>query len=156
MAKEIERKFLIVGNGWRKLAPGVHYRQGYLNSAKERTVRVRTVANQAFLTVKGPTVGVTRAEFEYSIPFEDAVAMLQLAEPSVIDKTRYRIPIGNFVWEVDEFHGDNEGLVVAEIELPTEDTVFEKPQWVGKEVSGDPRYYNSILARHPYGTWQER
>ena len=122
MAKEIERKYLIVGDGWRKLAPGVHYRQGYLNSAKERTVRVRTVANQAFLTVKGPTVGVTRAEFEYSIPFEDAVAMLQLAEPSVIDKTRYRIPIGNFVWEVDEFHGDNEGLVVAENELPTEDT----------------------------------
>lgn len=156
MAKEIERKFLIVGNGWRKLAPGVHYRQGYLNSAKERTVRVRTVANQAFLTVKGPTVGVTRAEFEYSIPFKDAVAMLQLAEPSVIDKTRYRIPIDNFVWEVDEFHGANEGLVVAEIELPAEDTVFEKPQWVGKEVSGDPRYYNSMLARHPYRSWQER
>lgn len=82
--------------------------------------------------------------------------MLQLAEPSVIDKTRYRIPIDNFVWEVDEFHGANEGLVVAEIELPAEDTVFEKPQWVGKEVSGDPRYYNSMLARHPYRSWQER
>ena len=156
MPTEIERKFLVVGNDWRKLAHGVHYRQGYLNSAKERTVRVRTIAEDAFLTIKGPTVGISRAEFEYPIPFTDAVAMLQLAEPSVIDKTRYRIPIGDFAWEVDEFHGDNEGLVVAEIELPTEKTAFEKPQWIGEEVSGDPRYYNSMLARHPYCTWPKR
>ena len=157
MAKEIERKFLVIGNAWKKLAQGVHYRQGYLNSIKERTVRIRTVGDKALITVKGPTVGVTRLEFEYPIPFEDCVTMLEhLAEQPIIEKTRYKIPMGEFVWEIDEFHGVNEGLVVAEIELPTEDTVFEKPQWVGEEVSDDPRYYNSMLARCPYCAWPKR
>ncbi len=157
MAKEIERKFLVKGDGWRRLAEGVHYRQGYLNSAKERTVRIRTVGDKAVITVKGLTVGVTRMEFEYSIPYDDCVAMLDnLAEKPIIEKTRYKIPMGDFVWEIDEFFGVNEGLIVAEIELPSEDTPFEKPDWIGDEVSGDPRYFNSNLVKHPYTTWDRQ
>lgn len=155
MSTEIERKFLVIGNAWRKLAQGVPYRQGYLNSMKERTVRIRTVGDKAFMTVKGPTIGVTRQEFEYSIPFEDCVTMLEhLAEQPIIEKTRYKIPQGEFVWEIDEFHGVNEGLIVAEIELKSEDQAFEKPEWVGEEVSGDPRYYNSMLVKHPFCSWR--
>lgn len=156
MAKEIERKFLVKGDGWRKLAQGVHYRQGYLNSAKERTVRIRTIDNNAFITVKGPTVGVTRLEFEYAIPFEDCTTMLeQLAEKPIIEKTRYKIPFGGYVWEIDEFFGVNAGLIVAEIELPNENAVFEKPTWIGEEVSGDPRYFNSNLVKHPFTSWNK-
>lgn len=155
MAKEIEKKFLVKGDGWKKGAVGVHYSQGYLNSAKERTVRIRTINDKAFLTVKGITVGCTRLEFEYEIPHADCVKMLEdLAEKPIIEKTRYKIPAGNgLTWEIDEFHGVNEGLVVAEIELPTEDTPFVKPDWLGEEVSSDPRYFNSNLVSHPYTTW---
>lgn len=157
MAKEIERKFLVKGDAWRKLAQGVHYRQGYLNSKKERTVRIRTEGEKAFMTVKGPTVGVTRMEFEYEIPFEDCVTMLEnLAEQPIIEKIRYKIPMGEFVWEIDEFFGVNAGLIVAEIELKSEDQAFEKPEWIGEEVSGDPRYYNSMLVAHPYTTWTDK
>ena len=157
MAKEIERKFLVVGDAWRKLAEGIHYRQGYLNSMKERTVRIRTVGEKAVITVKGPTVGVTRMEFEYPIPYDDCVAMLEnLAEKPIIEKKRYKIPMGEFVWEIDEFFGVNEGLIVAEIELKSEDQSFDKPEWIGKEVSGDPRYYNSMLVAHPYTTWTDK
>ncbi len=157
MAKEIERKFLVVGDAWRALAQGVHYRQGYLNSIKERTVRIRTVGEKAVLTVKGPTVGVTRMEFEYQIPYDDCVAMLEnLAEQPIIEKKRYKIPMGEFVWEIDEFFGVNEGLIVAEVELKSEDQAFEKPEWIGKEVSGDPRYFNSNLVAHPYSTWKDK
>ncbi len=157
MAKEIERKFLVVGDAWRALAQGVHYRQGYLNSIKERTVRIRTVGEKAVLTVKGPTVGVTRMEFEYQIPYDDCVAMLEnLAEQPIIEKKRYKIPMGEFVWEIDEFFGVNEGLIVAEVELKSEDQAFEKPEWIGKEVSGDPRYFNSNLVAHPYSTWEDK
>lgn len=156
MGKEIERKFLVKGEAWKSLAKGRHYRQGYLNSAKERTVRIRTIDDKAFLTVKGPTVGVTRPEFEYPIPFEDCAAMLDLlAEKPIIEKTRYKIPMGNRVWEVDEFFGVNAGLVVAEIELGAEDEAFEKPEWIGEEVSGDPRYFNSNLVKHPFTTWEK-
>ena len=156
MGKEIERKFLVKGDEWRKLAAGVHYRQGYLNSAKERTVRIRTVGEKAVITVKGPTVGVTRMEFEYEIPFEDCTAMLDnLGEKPLIEKTRYKIPMEGFVWEIDEFFGANEGLIVAEIEIPSEDAAFPKPDWIGEEVSGDPRYFNSNLVRNPYTTWQK-
>ena len=156
MGKEIERKFLVKGEAWKSLAKGRHYRQGYLNSAKERTVRIRTIDDKAFLTVKGPTVGVTRPEFEYPIPFEDCTAMLDLlAEKPIIEKTRYKIPMGNHVWEVDEFFGVNAGLVVAEIELGAEDEAFEKPEWIGEEVSGDPRYFNSNLVKNPYTTWKK-
>ena len=154
MQKEIERKFLVVGDAWRSLDEGVMIRQGYLNSDKARTVRIRTVGDDAFMTVKGPTVGITRMEFEYPIPFDDCLAMLEnLAETPVIEKKRYKIPIGNFIWEVDEFFGVNEGLIVAEIELPSEDTPFDKPDWIGEDVSGDPRYFNSSLVSHPYTTW---
>ncbi|MBE5692657.1 MAG: CYTH domain-containing protein [Sutterella sp.] len=156
MAKEIERKFLVVGDAWRQLAPGVPYRQGYLNSSKERSVRIRTMGDKAVLTVKGPTKGVTRLEFEYAIPYEDCVAMLEnLAERPIIEKIRYKIPMGAFTWEVDEFLGVNQGLIVAEIELPDENTPFEKPEWVGKEVSDDPRYFNSNLVSRPFSTWKK-
>ena len=157
MGKEIERKFLVNGTAWRQLAAGVHYRKGYLNSQKDRTVRVRTVGEKGFLTVKGPTHGITRLEFEYEIPLKDALTMLNdLVEQPIIEKIRYRIPAGDLVWEVDEFLGVNEGLIVAEIELPEENTPFEKPSWIGEEVSGEPRYYNSMLAINSYRTWQER
>lgn len=156
MSKEIERKFLVVGDKWRELAAGTQYRQGYLNSIKERTVRIRTIADKAFLTVKGPTVGVTRMEFEYEIPYDDCVQMLDhLAEQPIIEKNRYKIPMGGHVWEIDEFLGVNKGLIVAEIELGSEDEAFEKPDWIGEEVSGDPRYFNSNLVAHPYSTWEK-
>lgn len=155
MAKEIERKFLVVGSAWRTLAQGTRYRQGYLNSDKARTVRIRTVGDQAFLTIKGPTIGVTRTEFEYPIPYDDCVTMLNdLAEQPVIDKIRYKIPVDGLIWEVDEFFGANEGLIVAEVELTSEDQAFEKPDWVGEEISGDVRYYNSSLIKAPYTTWK--
>ena len=141
MSKEIERKFLVNGNAWRTLAQGVLYRQGYLSSAKERTVRVRTAGEKGFLTVKGITNGVTRSEFEYEIPFADADKMLSgLAEKPLI--------------EIDEFLGENAGLIVAEIELPDEDAPFGRPDWLGREVSNDPRYFNSNLVRHPFSQWQ--
>jgi CYTH domain-containing protein len=154
MGKEIERKFLINGDDWRALAQGTMYRQGYLNSAKERTVRVRTVGDRAFLTIKGITVGATRAEYEYEIPFGDCNALLDnLAEKPLIEKKRYKIKQGEFVWEIDEFFGDNQGLIVAEIELVSEDQAFDKPRWVGEEVTGDPRYFNSNLIKHPFTKW---
>lgn len=156
MAKEIEHKFLVKGDAWRQLAKGTHYRQGYLNSTKERTVRIRTIDDKAFMTVKGPTVGLTRMEFEYEIPHADCVTMLEnLAEKPIIEKARYKIPQGDLTWEIDEFFGVNEGLIVAEIEVPDENTVFEKPEWVGEEVSDDPRYFNSSLVKHPFTTWEK-
>ena len=156
MGKEIERKFLLKGDAWRDLAQGTMYRQGYLNSAKERTVRVRTVGDKAFLTIKGITVGATRAEYEYEIPHADCSAMLDnLAEKPIVEKNRYKIPYGGFTWEVDEFLGVNAGLVVAEVELESEDQKFEKPSWVGAEVTGDPKYFNSNLVKNPYTTWKK-
>ncbi len=154
MGKEIERKFLVTGDAWRSLAEGTSYRQGYLNSAKERTVRVRTIGDKAFLTVKGLTVGATRSEYEYEIPPAECNAMLDtLAEKPIIDKKRYKIPYGGLTWEVDEFFGENAGLIVAEVELESEDQAFKKPEWVGEEVTGDPRYFNSNLIKHPYTRW---
>ncbi len=156
MAKEIERKFLVIGDKWRELAKGTHYRQGYLNSIKERTVRIRTINDKAYLTVKGPTVGVTRMEFEYEIPYNDCVEMLDnLAEQPIIEKTRYKIKVDDLVWEIDEFFGVNEGLIVAEVELKSEEQKFEKPEWIGEEISGDPRYFNSNLVSNPYTTWKK-
>jgi adenylate cyclase len=154
MGKEIERKFLVRGNSWRDLAKGTAYRQGYLNSAKERTVRIRTIDAKAFLTVKGLTVGATRSEYEYEIPLSDCNAMLDtLAEKPIIDKKRYKVPFDGLTWEIDEFFGDNAGLIVAELELESESQVFNKPEWVGKEVTGDPRYFNSNLINNPYNRW---
>ncbi|MCC6559373.1 MAG: CYTH domain-containing protein [Polyangiaceae bacterium] len=154
MAHEIERKFLVKGEAWRALAPGVLYRQGYLSSVKERTVRVRIAGGKGFLTIKGVSRGVTRTEFEYSIPVEDASAMLDdLCERPLIEKTRHAIKHGAHTWEVDEFHGDNAGLVIAEVELASADEQPEIPEWVGEEVSSDPRYFNSNLAKRPFRSW---
>ena len=154
MGIEIERKFLVVGDAWRA-APAVPYAQGYLNRDKARTVRVRVVRDQAWLTIKGVSVGATRAEFEYPIPVADAEQVLALCDGPVIRKTRRVIEHAGATWEVDEFQGDNAGLVVAEIELPSEDAAFQRPAWLGDEVTHDARYFNSSLATAPYSTWSE-
>lgn len=154
MAKEIERKFLINGDSWRRLAKGTAYRQGYLSTVKERTVRVRTIDDKGYLTIKGITTGATRVEYEYEIPAGDANEMLDdLCEQPIIEKTRYKIPFAGLTWEVDEFGGVNEGLIVAEVELESEGQTFEKPDWVGEEIANDPRYFNSNLIAHPYTKW---
>jgi adenylate cyclase len=152
VASEIERKFL-VDPAWRPADAGTYFKQGYLNSAKERVVRVRVAGTVGKLTIKGQTVGVTRAEFEYDIPLADAHAMLLLCEQPVIEKRRHFIPYGDHTYEVDEFLGANAGLVIAEIELRSEDEDFQRPPWLGAEVSDDPRYYNNNLIRRPYTTW---
>ncbi len=152
MGIEIERKFLVLGDEWRA-APAVYFSQGYLNRDRARTVRVRIAGNEAFLTVKGQSVGATRAEFEYPIPVWDARELLALCEQPLIEKNRRKILHEGFVWEVDEFLGENLGLVVAEIELPTEDTVFALPEWIGEEVTSDERYFNSNLSRNPFLQW---
>ena len=155
MAKEIERKFLVKSDEWRALADGVLYRQGYLNSVKERTVRIRTVGDKAFLTIKGITIGATRVEYEYEIPTSDCNAMLDgLAEKPIIEKKRYKIKFSGLTWEVDEFFGENAGLIVAEVELTSEHQTFEKPSWIGEEVTSDTRYFNSNLITHPYSKWK--
>lgn len=154
MGVEIERKFLLQGDQWRQLAQGVLYRQGYLRADGECTVRVRTVGKSGFLTIKGRTVGASRSEYEYAIPLDDANAMLdQLCMQPLIEKKRYTIAHKGFNWEVDEFFGDNQGLIVAEIELEAEDQPFDLPPWIGQEVTGDRRYYNASLVRHPFSHW---
>ena len=154
MGIEIERKFLVVGDDWRA-APAVPYAQGYLNRDKRRTVRVRIVQGDAWLTVKGQNAGATRAEFEYAIPVADAEQLLALCDGPLVRKTRRKIEHAGHVWEIDEFQGDNAGLVVAEIELPAEDAPFERPPWLGAEVTHDARYFNSSLAAAPFSTWPE-
>jgi adenylate cyclase len=154
LAQEIERKFMVVGDAWRGLAPGTSYRQGYLLTSTSRSVRVRAAGDKAYLTIKGATVGATRLEFEYESPNDEANEMLdRLCDKPIIEKTRYCIPFGEFTWEVDEFHGANAGLIIAEIELESEEQAFDKPNWIGKEVTEDPRYYNANLAKRPYCDW---
>lgn len=155
MATEIERKFLVVGTEWRTGA-GTRICQGYLNRDMDRTVRVRLAGERAYLTVKGPTRGATRAEFEYEIPVADAEQLLTLCEGPVIEKVRWLVLHGEHTWEVDEFQGVNAGLVVAEIELTSEDESFSKPRWLGREVSADSRYFNSQLATNPYCNWRDQ
>ncbi len=156
MAKEIERKFLVKGEEYKTLAKGVNYRQGYLSTVKERTVRVRTIDSEGFLTVKGITVGASRAEYEYKIPAAEANEMLDnLCEKPIIEKNRYKIAQGKHTWEIDEFLGVNMGLIVAEIELTAEDEKFEKPSWIGEEVTGDPKYFNSNLIKNPFSNWSK-
>ena len=157
MALEIERKFLMKDDSWRGLANGRHYRQGYLNQDHVATVRIRTIGEEGYLTIKGPTAHGSRLEYEYSIPVADALEMLEkLSASPIVEKLRHAIPYKGFVWEVDEFLGENEGLVFAEIELEYADQHFPRPPWIGREVTDDPRFYNSNLARHPYSCWQER
>lgn len=151
---EIERKFLVEGSDWRSSAQGETYRQGYLNAAKERTVRIRSTGSRGFITIKGPAIGATRVEYEYEIPEEDADAILEeLCEKPVIEKIRYRITLEKHTWEIDEFLGENAGLIIAEVELLEEDESFERPQWLGREVTEDPRYFSSSLVKNPYKSW---
>ena len=154
MPTEIERKFLVKNDAWRKLAPGTFYCQGYIYSEKGKTVRIRIIGEQGYLTIKGPSVNIARKEFEYPIPLEDAQEMLDsLCNRPLIEKTRYKINYGGLVWEVDEFSGENQGLIVAEVELDQANQVITLPDWIGVEVSQDPRYFNSNLAKHPYSKW---
>jgi len=157
MGKEIERKFLLKGNAWQLVtreARGMPVRQGYLCVGPPVAVRVRIAGDKGNVNFKKSALSITRDEFEYPIPVEDAEAMLAgLCEGHVIEKTRYKVPWGGLTWEIDVFSGMNEGLVVAEIELESEDQSFERPEWLGEEVSGDPRYLNTHLSRTPYALW---
>lgn len=150
---EIERKFLLKNDNWREGAVGVHYKQAYLNEKGDNTVRVRIEGDKAKLTIKGKSSNISRLEFEYDIPMEDAEALFTLAKTPIVEKYRYKIMYAGNCWEVDEFLGLNRGLVVAEIELESETQSFEKPDWIGMEVSGDKRYTNANLARKPYCEW---
>ncbi len=152
--QEIERKFLVKDDTWRESAKRTYYKQGYLSRHAERTVRIRIAEENAYITIKGKTHGATRAEFEYPIPVAEAQLMLDsLCEKPLIEKYRYVLAYEGFTWEIDVFLGDNEGLTVAEIELPTEETSFALPAWVGKEVTTDARYYNSNLSQNPFKQW---
>ena len=153
MATEIERKFLVTGAGWRSAA-AVYYCQGYLNRDKHRTVRVRIAGSAAWLTIKGMAAGISRLEFEYPIPLEDAQSLLELCQKPLIEKYRRVIEFEGKQWEVDEFLGENAGLIIAELELESEAETFTLPDWVGKEVSHDPRYFNVSLSQHPFKDWK--
>ena len=155
MATEIERKFLLKNSSWKELADeGTQYTQGYLVGSKHASVRVRIQGKRAFLNIKSATIDITRQEFEYEIPLDEATEMLEtLCEKPLIDKVRYLIKNENHVWEIDVFSGDNDGLIVAEIELKDKDENFTKPDWLGDEVSDDERYYNVCLVKHPFKDW---
>lgn len=155
MALEIERKFLIKSPQWRSLAgQGCLIRQGYLSDQPERTVRVRVSGDQAWLTIKGKTQGIERLEMEYDIPVSEAMQLLdQLCLKPLIEKYRYRIAQADLIWEIDEFLGENAGLLVAELELKSADQQFDRPDWLGTEVSHEPRYFNSALIRQPFLSW---
>jgi adenylate cyclase len=155
MAVEIERKFLVRDTSWKdNVSRSIVIKQGYLSTDPDRTVRIRIKGDQGVLTVKGRSQGVSRAEFEYEIPRDDAEAMLLLCNDVPIEKVRHEILVGGKLWELDVFEGANQGLVLAEIELADENEVFELPSWVEKEVSEDVRYYNSYLSKTPYATWK--
>ena len=154
MGVEIERKFLINSTEWRKrVSKATELKQGYLNSHSERTVRIRTNGEIGKITIKGKTEGFTRKEYEYEIPVQDAEDLLKLCEEPIIEKIRHIVVHKNKTWEVDEFDGLNQGLVVAEIELENENEIVELPDWIGEEVTDEPRYYNSNLASKPYSEW---
>lgn len=158
MGLEVERKFLVVGNGWRAgVTHSARIVQGYLAQAGGTVVRVRVKGERAYLTIKGTSRGIARSEFEYEIPVDDALEMLgEMAQGPVIDKVRHLVPVGDHVWEVDVFSGDNAPLVMAEVELGHQDEAFVRPDWAGQDVSDDPRYYNVNLARNPYSVWGPR
>ena len=154
MAQEIERKFLVKNDAWRRDASGMFYKQGYICGETDRVVRVRRIGDQAYLTVKKLVSQLQRLEFEYEIPLADAEEMLQTCcSGAIIEKTRYKVEFAGNIWEIDAFAGENRGLVVAEIELRSESQKFEKPGWIGKEVSDDARYFNANLVRHPFCKW---
>lgn len=155
MAQEIERKFLVKGEFKANAFESIQITQGYLSSIAERAVRVRIKGEQGYITIKGKgnASGASRYEWEKEIPLEEAKELLELCEPGAIDKTRFLIKSGVHTFEVDEFYGNNKGLIIAEIELNTENESFIKPQWLGNEVTGDHRYYNSMLVKHPFKDW---
>ena len=153
---EIERKFLVLSEAFKTEAFNkIRIIQGFLSTHKERTVRVRIKGKKAFITVKGISnnEGTSRLEWEKEIPVKEAETLLSICEPNLIEKTRFEIKSGNHVFEVDEFYGENEGLIIAEIELTSENEDFKKPDWLGKEVTGDVRFYNSLLSKTPYRNW---
>jgi adenylate cyclase len=155
MAQEIERKFLVKGDYKKDVFKKTRITQGYLSSVPERTVRVRIKGEKGFITIKGKgnASGASRFEWEKEIPVEEVKDLLQLCEPGIIDKTRSLVKAGKHTFEVDEFYGENEGLSVAEVELEDENEAFEKPEWLGEEVTGDPKYYNSMLMKSPFKNW---
>ena len=156
MAQEIEKKFLVAGEFKESAKKATRITQGYLSSVPERTVRVRVKGEKGYITVKGigNDSGASRFEWEKEIPVEDVKELLKICEPGVIDKTRYLVDCGAHTFEVDEFYGDNEGLVVAEVELSDENEEFSRPEWLGEEVTGDKKYYNSMLMKNPYKNWK--
>ena len=156
MAQEIEKKFLVAGDFRQSVRKATRITQGYQSSVPERTVRVRVKGDKGYITIKGigSESGASRFEWEKEIPVEEVMELLKICEPGVIDKTRYLVDVGSHTFEVDEFYGDNEGLTVAEVELGSEDEAFERPQWLGQEVTGDMKYYNSMLIKNPYKNWK--
>lgn len=155
MAIEIERKFLVVHTQWKDRASGLVYSQGYLPTRDDSSVRVRIAGDKAYLTIKGKAKGLARAEFEYEIPVSDAETLLSdFCEKPLIEKTRYKVEIDNHTWDVDEFHGENKGLFLAEVELSHENETFSKPDWLGEEVSHDIKYLNANLIKNPYKFWK--
>lgn len=156
MAIEIERKFLVKDDSWRNLSDqGTGYSQGYLIGSQKSSVRVRIQGKEAFLNIKSATIDITRQEFEYEIPLDEATELLEtLCDKPLISKTRFHLKYENHLWEIDVFEGDNKGLIVAEIELRDKNEPFTKPDWLGEEVSDDARYYNTCLVKHPYKDWE--
>lgn len=155
MGKEIERKFLVKGDFKPHVSKQTRIVQGYLSSVPERTVRVRIKGDKGFLTIKGigNASGASRFEWERELPITEVEELLKICEPGVIDKTRYLVKVGAHTYEVDEFYGENQGLILAELELASEADAFEKPEWLGQEVTGDVKYYNSMLMKNPYTRW---
>ena len=155
MALEIERKFLVIGDAWKNhVTDQFQLKQGYLQSTPERTVRIRTAEKEAFLTIKGKTTGISRVEYEYAIPFKEGLELLKLSENEPIEKIRHIVFHHGITWEIDVFEGLNTGLILAEVELQTEHQEISLPEWVGKEVSQDARYYNAALSIQPYSQWE--
>jgi len=157
MAQEIERKFLVKGDFKSSSVKVLRITQGYLSSVPERTVRVRIKGGKGYITIKGigNASGTSRFEWEKEIPNEEVKSLLELCEPGIIDKTRYLVEVGEHTYEVDEFYGDNDGLTVAEVELKDENEDFIKPEWLGEEVTGDSKYFNSMLMKNPYKNWKK-
>ena len=154
MGVEIERKFLVLNNDWKTAATGSYLKQGYISSTPGKIVRVRIEGDTATLTIKGLSTGLTCGEWNYSIPLTEAQELLEtVCQQPLIEKTRYRLPMGDLTWEIDEFLGVNAGLVVAEIELPSEEFLFDHPEWLGEDVSHDRRYANANLLAHPFKDW---
>jgi adenylate cyclase len=154
MGIEIERKFLVTNDDFKRLAQPRLLKQGYIYNSKKKTVRVRIDDTKGFITIKGALAGISRREFEYELPIDDAETLLTtMCDPSIIEKLRYKVSFKGHLWEIDEFLGENAGLIVAEIELDREDVIFDKPEWIGDEVTNDPKYLNSSLAKRPYRLW---